>query len=104
MCKGQMFVVGSAQGPIQHYFYTWLDQRFVSVTAAGVAKKIMLDQLIMSPICIVMFFATACMVEKQTFGDFQSELMSKFMTIYIVSIFNFSINILTTHTSLVLQT
>lgn len=82
-----MFVVGAAQGPIQHYFYTWLDQRFVSVTAAGVVKKILLDQLIMSPICIVTFFATASLVERQTISQFRSELTSKFFTLYIVSIF-----------------
>lgn len=81
----QMFVVGAAQGPIQHYFYGWLDQRFVAVTAAAVAKKIVLDQLIMSPICIVTFFATASMVEKQAFAEFWDELSSKFLTIYVVS-------------------
>lgn len=80
-----MFVVGSVQGPIQHYFYTWLDQRFVTVTAAGVAKKILLDQLIMSPICIVTFFASASLVEKESFATLCSELKNKFLTVYIVS-------------------
>lgn len=83
--SGIMFAVGLTQGPVQHVFYGWLDRRFVTVSRANVAKKILLDQSFMSPVAIVQFFMAAGLLEGQTFAESLAELRSKFMTVFLVS-------------------
>lgn len=83
---GVMFVVGFTQGPVQHVFYGWLDNRFVAVNGRNVAKKIALDQSIMSPVAIVQFFMMAGIMEGQTLDESFQELRSKFLTVFMVSV------------------
>lgn len=80
-----MFLVGTAQGPINHFFYRWLDQAIKSVNLMSVSKKIVLDQLIMSPVCIVAFFYSAGLLDGQSTNECTEELKSKFLTVYRVS-------------------
>lgn len=83
--SGIMFAVGLTQGPVQHVFYGWLDRRFLVVSRANVAKKILLDQSFMSPVAIVQFFMAAGLLEGQTFMESVTELRNKFMTVFLVS-------------------
>lgn len=83
---GVMFVVGFTQGPVQHVFYGWLDNRFTAVNGRNVAKKIALDQSIMSPVAIVQFFIMAGLMEGQTLEESLRELRSKFLTVFLVSV------------------
>lgn len=80
-----MFVVGAIQGPINHYFYGWLDRAIRTVNFTNVSKKILLDQLIMSPVCIVAFFYSAGLVDGQSTNECTDELKSKFLTVYMVN-------------------
>lgn len=79
-----MFLVGAIQGPIQHYFYGWIDRAIQTVTLANVGKKILLDQLIMSPVCIVAFFYPAGLLQGQDMPSCNAEIKSKFLEVYMV--------------------
>lgn len=79
-----MFLVGSIQGPINHYFYGWIDRAIKTVNLMNVSKKILLDQLIMSPVCIVAFFYSAGLLDGQSTNECTDELKSKFLTVYMV--------------------
>lgn len=79
-----MFIVGSARGPLFHYFYRWLDTSIKIVTFRNVAKKILLDQTIMSPITIVAFFYPAGWLEGQSTKTINSELKDKISKTYAV--------------------
>ncbi|KAG4073952.1 hypothetical protein HA402_014157 [Bradysia odoriphaga] len=80
--SAKMFVVGAIQGPINHFFYGWMDRVIKVVNLKNVSKKIVLDQLIMAPACIVAFFYSAGMLEGQSASACTDELKSKFLTIY----------------------
>ena len=82
-----MFLVGSIQGPMHHFFYGWLATRMPQNTAKVAVKKILYDQVIMSPACILMFFYPASLLENKTFKEATHELKQKFLTVYIVSLF-----------------
>ncbi|XP_055322170.1 mpv17-like protein 2 [Sitodiplosis mosellana] len=81
--NGTMFVVGALQGPMHHYFYGWLDGKFSGATLKHSTIKILFDQFVMSPACIVMFFYSAGWMYKQTTDECNQELKSKFVTVYI---------------------
>lgn len=47
--QGRMFLVGCTMGPVLHFWYTWLDKVYVGKALKTVGKKVLLDQLIVSP-------------------------------------------------------
>lgn len=63
---GRMLITGMLIGPIQHTFYVQLDQHFTDASRLGVIRKIFLDQLIMSPTYIFMFFYISSLLEGRT--------------------------------------
>ncbi|KAL5284625.1 MPV17L2 family protein [Megaselia abdita] len=79
----QMFLVGSLQGPMHHYFYGWLARMMPQATVKNAMKKILWDQFIMSPACILMFFYPACLLEKKPFSEATQEIKDKFLTVYV---------------------
>lgn len=81
----QMFLVGSLQGPMHHYFYGWLAKIMPQATVKNALKKILWDQFVMSPACILMFFYPACLLEKKPFYEATLEIKEKFLTVYVVS-------------------
>lgn len=81
---GQMFIVGAISGPPHHVFYKWLDKLIPKATTMAVVKKIGLDQLIFSPVCIFLFFYGAGLVEGHPVRDCTEELRQKFWTVYKV--------------------
>lgn len=83
---GKMFLVGTIQGPIHHYFYAWLDQRHVGATLKITTIKILYDQFIMSPVCIAAFFYPAGWLDGQSTAACTNELLSKFPKVYAVSV------------------
>lgn len=84
-------MVGAIQGPIQHYFYGWIDRAIQTVTMANVGKKILLDQLIMSPVCIVAFFYPAGLLQGQDMSSCNAEIKAKFLEVYMVGLTCYSI-------------
>lgn len=81
--NAKMFVVGAAQGPLHHYFYGWLDRTYVGATVRTTTIKILYDQLIMSPVCLVAFFYTAGWLDAKNTGQCTDEFKSKFIRVYI---------------------
>ncbi|XP_061399485.1 mpv17-like protein 2 [Musca vetustissima] len=79
---GRMFVVGALQGPLHHYVYNWMDKVMPVANLGNVVKKILIDQLFMSPMCIFIFFYSACYLEKKTLKETNDELREKFLFIY----------------------
>lgn len=81
-----MFIVGALSGPPHHVFYKWLDKLIPKATTSAVIKKIGLDQLIFSPICIFVFFYGAGLVEGHRLQECHEELRQKFWTVYKVRV------------------
>lgn len=54
--EGSMFLVGCSFGPFMHNWYTWLDKLYIGRTMNTVGKKVLLDQLLGSPILGVWYF------------------------------------------------
>lgn len=80
--NGKMFVVGAAQGPLHHYFYGWLDAKYIGSSLKVTTIKILYDQFVMAPMCIAMFFYSAGWMYKQSMNDCTNEFKSKFATVY----------------------
>ncbi|XP_068142846.1 mpv17-like protein 2 [Drosophila tropicalis] len=80
----RMFVAGALQGPLHHYVYNWMDRVMPQRTFRTIMKKILFDQLFMSPACIVIFFYTVCYLEQQTLEATNNEIIGKFPYIYLL--------------------
>ncbi|CAH8545956.1 unnamed protein product [Schistosoma turkestanicum] len=53
---GRQCVIGSFQGFYQFIYYNWLDKVFSGVSMMTVAKKVVLDEVLIGPISLVIFF------------------------------------------------
>ena len=53
---GHLFTIGLMLGPLLHGWYVLLDRILPAATGVSVAKKVLMDQSIAAPICIVSFF------------------------------------------------
>jgi len=53
---GRMFTVGLFYGPVSHFWYKYLDRFLPLANASTVAKKVVLDQIIASPVFVAYFF------------------------------------------------
>ncbi|XP_034481580.1 mpv17-like protein 2 isoform X2 [Drosophila innubila] len=80
----RMFVAGALQGPLHHYVYKWMDRVMPHRTFINICKKILIDQLFMSPACILIFFYSICYLERQTLQETHQELIAKFPYIYLL--------------------
>ncbi|XP_059612219.1 mpv17-like protein 2 [Phlebotomus argentipes] len=80
---GQMFLVGCLGGPFHHVFYKWMDNMLPKADVLTSVKKILLDQAIFSPFCIVTFFYSAGLLETKTLRECNQELREKFLTVYL---------------------
>lgn len=81
---GRMFVIGLTQGPPQHIFYKFLDRSLPGRDFKSISRKILLDQLIASPICICIFFFGMGYLEGHTWDEIISESKMKFLPVYMV--------------------
>ncbi|XP_017786684.1 PREDICTED: mpv17-like protein 2 isoform X2 [Nicrophorus vespilloides] len=80
----RLTIVGIAMGPLHHYFYKYLDSYLPRRNLFSVAKKILMDQLVMSPICISLFFYGVGMMEGKAFKECTKEINSKFVEVYMI--------------------
>lgn len=79
----KMFVVGAIQGPLHHYFYGWLDGKYVAATLRNTSIKILYDQMVMSPLCIAAFFYPAGWMFGQSTTECNKEFKEKFLKVYV---------------------
>lgn len=78
-----MAVSGMSVGIICHYWYKYLDNRLPGRTINTVLKKVVIDQIVCSPLCITMFFLTLGILEKNNWSELKSEIISKAHKLYI---------------------
>ncbi|XP_037955599.1 mpv17-like protein 2 [Teleopsis dalmanni] len=81
---GRMFVVGALMGPLHHYVYNWMDRVMPIANFRNTIQKILIDQLFMSPACILIFFYGACFLENKTLKETNDELVEKFPIVYLM--------------------
>lgn len=79
-----MFLVGLVFGPLHHYGYGWLQNVLPKRDFKTVTKKILFDQLVMSPICILSFFYGMGLMERKPLKDINQETSNKFVEVYVV--------------------
>lgn len=84
MFVGKMFLVGTIQGPLHHYFYLWMDKAIKLVSVANVTKKILLDQVVLSPVIVLAFLYPAGWLNDQNTKQCNEEVVAKFGKIYAV--------------------
>lgn len=78
-----MAVSGMTVGIICHYWYKYLDSIMPKRTIGVVIKKVVIDQLICSPLCISTFFLTLGLLEKSSWIDLKNEIKQKAHKLYI---------------------
>ncbi|XP_078042616.1 mpv17-like protein 2 isoform X2 [Augochlora pura] len=78
-----MAASGMSVGVICHYWYKYLDARLPGRTISTVLKKVVVDQLICSPLCISMFFITLGILEKSSWSELKNEIIKKAHVLYI---------------------
>lgn len=78
-----MAISGMTVGIICHHWYNYLDARMPGKTIGIVLKKLLLDQLICSPLYIGVFFLTLGILENTSWPDLKAEMREKFHKLYI---------------------
>lgn len=81
-----MFLVGLSMGPVHHYYYSYLNYILPKRDMGSITKKILLDQFVMSPICIAQFFYTIGLIERKSVQECTQELKDKFYHTYTVNL------------------
>lgn len=79
-----MFLVGLLFGPLHHYVYGWLQNVLPKRNLKTVTKKILFDQIVMSPICILSFFYGMGLMERKPVKEINEETAKKFVEVYVV--------------------
>ena len=78
-----MAVSGMTVGILCHHWYSYLDSKLPGRTLRIVLQKVILDQLICSPLCISSFFLTLGLLEKSSLEDLKKEVKEKAHRLYI---------------------
>ncbi|XP_060074215.1 mpv17-like protein 2 [Ylistrum balloti] len=74
---------GLVIGPFCHYWYLFLDKWLPGKTIKVVLKKVIVDQLICSPIYISLFLLTTSILENKTWEEIKEETTSKGAILYL---------------------
>ncbi|XP_026739772.1 PXMP2/4 family protein 4-like [Trichoplusia ni] len=78
----RMLIVGTAMGPLHHYYYCHLDKVLPKVNLKNVFIKILCDQGFASPLTILSFFYGMGILEKRSLYDITMEIKTKFLYVY----------------------
>lgn len=73
---------GFSVGIACHYWYKFIDKRLPGRTIGLVLKKVLLDQVIGSPINIAVLFVTLGLLEQRTVSEMGREIREKFVRLY----------------------
>uniref|UniRef100_A0A4W4HCH1 Mpv17-like protein 2 n=1 Tax=Electrophorus electricus TaxID=8005 RepID=A0A4W4HCH1_ELEEL len=66
---GRMFAVGCSMGPFLHYWYLWLDRVYTGKVLKIVAKKVLIDQIVASPLLGAWYFIGMAQAFRKRFAD-----------------------------------
>jgi len=78
-----MAVSGMSIGVVCHYWYNFLDAKISGRTIGIILNKLILDQLICSPLCISIFFLTLAILEKSSLAELKNEIQTKALKLYM---------------------
>ena len=78
-----MAISGMSVGIVCHHWYRYLDAKLPGRTIGIVAKKVICDQLVCSPLCIAMFFVTLGLLEKSSWDELKLEIKEKAHRLFI---------------------
>lgn len=78
----RMSISGMTVGVICHNWYKYLDSKFPGRTVRIVARKVMIDQIICSPLCIATFFITLGILEQASWAETKKEIKDKAWRLY----------------------
>lgn len=81
---GRMGIVGLAQGPVNHWWYTWLDRVLPGKSLVVIGKKILADQVIASPFFSSTFFVGVGLLEGYSTAEAWQEYKDKFLMVYLI--------------------
>lgn len=73
---------GVTVGIFCHFWYQFLDRRVHGNTIRTVAKKIFIDQLVGSPLCISTFLVTVALIERNAYEELRN-IKKKAIKLYI---------------------
>lgn len=77
-----MSISGMTVGVLCHHWYKFLDSRFPGRTIQVVARKVLVDQIVCSPLCIAIFFITLGLLEKSSLEEVKKEVKAKAWRLY----------------------
>lgn len=80
----KLTLTGLPVGLVCHYWYIFLDKRFYQNTHSVIAKKVLLSQLVFSPVCILVFFGTLGCIDRASWAEVKNNLATKGKRIYLV--------------------
>ena len=78
-----MGVCGVSVGVLCHFWYNFLDRVLPGYTIRVVAKKIVCDQVLFSPVMWLVFFATLASLEKSDREGFKDNIKRKAVKLYV---------------------
>ncbi|TRY74876.1 hypothetical protein TCAL_07134 [Tigriopus californicus] len=68
--------------PIVHFWYQWLDGRFAGRSRAVVIRKVLLDQFVLGPPSLFLFFTVLSLLEGQE--DVLAEVKKKYLPTFVL--------------------
>jgi len=80
--NNNMIALGVFLGPLTHFWYKFLDNRFPRRTKFLIVKKLLIDQLFMSPIMNITLIVGLHLLEGMAFRDLGKQFDEKFVTLY----------------------
>ncbi|XP_048470108.1 mpv17-like protein 2 isoform X2 [Rhincodon typus] len=84
--SGRMFATGCLMGPFGHFWYGALDRRFPGRTKRTVLKKVLLDQIIASPIFGLIYFGGMGILDGHRPIECLMEFKRKFWKFYMADL------------------
>ncbi|XP_012227752.1 mpv17-like protein 2 isoform X2 [Linepithema humile] len=78
-----MAISGMFIGIACHHWYNFLDAKMAGRTIGIVLKKVIVDQLICSPLCISILFLTLAVLENNSLTELKDEIQKKAHRLYI---------------------
>ncbi|XP_012259868.1 mpv17-like protein 2 isoform X2 [Athalia rosae] len=78
-----MAISGMSVGIVCHHWYKYLDRKMPGRSIGIVLKKVFVDQMVCSPLCIAMFFVTLGILERTTWPEFKQEIKDKAYRLYV---------------------
>ncbi|XP_056009090.1 mpv17-like protein 2 isoform X2 [Ostrea edulis] len=84
--SGKVAAAGFVIGPFLHYWYMYLDRFFPGRCLRIVTKKVVIDQIICSPIVIALYLYTTSLFEKKSLSEINTEILPKSVALFIAEL------------------